>query len=114
MKLKFYITFVICLITFSSIAVSKITDPRARADLYDGCIKQYVASSNFSKREFSKYCSCTADSVMEKFTSKEMIVHRYAKRYSKFKVSEIYDKLNKGRGSGNRSHTNHTLKKKVR
>ena len=47
-------------------------------------------------------------------TSKEMIVHRYAKRYSKFKVSEIYDKLNKGRGSGSRSHTNHTLKKKVR
>ena len=47
-------------------------------------------------------------------TSKEMIVHRYAKRYSKFKVSEIYDKLNKGRGSGNQSHTNHTLKKKVR
>ena len=47
-------------------------------------------------------------------TSKEMIVNRYAKRYSKFKVSEIYDKLNKGRGSGVRSHTNHTLKKKVR
>ena len=46
--------------------------------------------------------------------SKEMIVNRYAKRYSDFKVSEIYDKLNKGRGRGVRSHTNHTLKKKVR
>lgn len=74
MNPKFFITFVICLISFSSIAVSKITDPRARAEFYDGCIKQYVASSNFSKREFSKYCSCTADSVMEKFTSKEIIV----------------------------------------
>ena len=74
MKLKFYITFVICLITFSSIAVSKITDPRVRTNFYNGCYKEYDASTQLSKREFSKYCSCTADSVMEKFTSKEIIV----------------------------------------
>ena len=74
MNLKFFIVFTTCLITFSSIAVSKITDPRVRTNFYDGCYKEYDASTQLSKREFSKYCSCAADLAMEKFTTKEVVL----------------------------------------
>ena len=74
MKFKLYIAFVASLITFSSIAVSKITDPRVRTNFYNGCYKEYDASTQLSKREFSKYCLCAADLVMERFTTKEVVL----------------------------------------
>lgn len=44
-------------------------------------------------------------------TSPKMLRERYLKKYSAIKKSEIYDKLNKGRGSGNTPVT-HNLKKR--
>ena len=74
MKFKLYIAFVVYLITFSSIAYSKITDPRVRENFYNACYAEYRQGVQFTKREFSKYCLCAADLVMERFTTKEVVL----------------------------------------
>ena len=72
--MKKFFFLIVSLITISSIAQSKINDPRAWNNFYNGCIKEYTANSQLTKNEFQRYCSCSADLVMERFTSKELIL----------------------------------------
>ena len=46
-------------------------------------------------------------------TLKEMLEKRYLRKYSELKVSENYDKFNKGRGSGKTS-VRHSSKKLIK
>ena len=70
----FFYIFLLYLVTQQSLIYAKINDPRVWTNLYESCYSEYTSDAQFTKKEFSKYCTCTADQVTEKLDIKELLL----------------------------------------
>ena len=53
---------------------AKIKDPRIWTNFYESCYKEFDSSSGLTKQEHAKYCSCSADGVIEKMEVRELLL----------------------------------------
>lgn len=74
MKIKIHAFIIFCSLSLTSLAYSKISDPRVLKNMYDSCYAEYREGAQMSKKEFSKYCKCAADTVAIQFTTKELVL----------------------------------------
>jgi len=58
---------------YQSSSFSEIKDPRVWDTIFSGCTAEYISDSQITKKEFDKYCTCTADEVVKKFSVKELV-----------------------------------------
>ena len=70
---KILLTIISLFLTISFVN-AKIKDPRIWTNFYESCYKEYDSSSGLTKQEHSNYCSCSADSVVEKMEVKELLL----------------------------------------
>lgn len=70
---KFLLTICLFLLTINLVN-AKIKDPRVWTNFYESCYKEYDSSSGLTKQEHAKYCSCSADGVVDKMEVKELLL----------------------------------------
>lgn len=71
---SFFYTFIFYFISQQSLIYAKINDPRVWTNLYESCYAEYTSDAQFTKKEFSKYCTCTADQVTKQLDVKELVL----------------------------------------
>jgi len=70
---KILLTIISLFLTISFVN-AKIKDPRVWTNFYESCYEEYNSSSGLTKQEHAKYCSCSADGVVEKMEVKELLL----------------------------------------
>ena len=70
---KILLTIISLFLTISFVN-AKIKDPRVWTNFYESCYEEYNSSSGLTKQEHAKYCSCSADGVIEKMEFRELLL----------------------------------------
>ena len=70
---KFFLAIILILLTFNAVN-AKIEDPRVWTNFYEGCYKEYDSSSGLTRQEHVKYCSCSADGVVDQMEVRELLL----------------------------------------
>ncbi len=74
MKKKFFLLYLFVFFIIHNFSYSEIKDKRVWNNLYSSCMGEFNSEWGFTKTEFKKYCTCTANQVTKKFDVKELVL----------------------------------------